>query len=64
MITLLQHYNQFGNRMMSPDEEAMYEAQHAMYGGPPMGGQEPRNPGYMTNLDNFSRTLENWHLRS
>ena len=49
---------------MSPDEEAMYEAQHAMYGGPPMGGQEPRNPGYMTNLDNFSRTLENWHLRS
>ena len=61
----LQHYNQYGNRMVSPDEEAMYEAQQAMYGGPPMSmGQEGRNAGYMTNLDSFSRTLENWHLRS
>ncbi|XP_063683184.1 kinesin-associated protein 3-like [Bolinopsis microptera] len=58
-----QHYNQGGNRMISPDEEAVYGAQHSKQGAPPIA-QEPRNAGYMTNLDSFSRTLENWHLRS
>ena len=49
--------------MISPDEEAVYGAQHSKHGAPPIA-QEPRNAGYMTNLDSFSRTLENWHLRS
>ena len=62
-IIPLQHYNQGGNRMISPDEEAVYGAQHSKHGAPPIA-QEPRNAGYMTNLDSFSRTLENWHLRS